>query len=113
MLNGKSAALLTLGPENNDLLHQFVLKDLDPKGGNEVELRFRGKGRLGYQVAGQYFIMLVLPVMTITRASVPSGSLILDFSHGITGLVLISVAHLYHRKHSVMLICHIQEEENQ
>jgi len=56
MLNGRSAALLTLGPENNDLLHQFVLKDLDPKGENEVELRFKGKGSLGYQVAGQYFI---------------------------------------------------------
>jgi alpha-2-macroglobulin-like protein len=56
VLNGKSVKKLTLGPDNNDLLHQFVLKDLDPKGENEVEVRFDGKGSLGYQVAGQYFV---------------------------------------------------------
>jgi len=56
VLNGRSAAELPLGPENNDLLHRFVLKDIDPKGGNRVEVRFEGKGSLGYQVAGQYFI---------------------------------------------------------
>jgi hypothetical protein len=56
VLNGKSVKKLTLGPDNNDLLHQFVLKDVDPKGENEVEVRFEGKGSLGYQVAGQYFV---------------------------------------------------------
>jgi uncharacterized protein YfaS (alpha-2-macroglobulin family) len=56
VLNGKSVEKLALGPENNDLLHQFVLKDVDPKGENEVEVRFDGKGSLGYQVAGQYFV---------------------------------------------------------
>ena len=56
VLNGKSVKKLRLGPDNNDLLHQFVLKDVDPKGENEVEVRFDGKGSLGYQVAGQYFV---------------------------------------------------------
>jgi hypothetical protein len=56
VLNGRSAAQLTLGPLNNDLLHPFVLKGVDPKGANRVELRFEGKGSLGYQVAGQYFV---------------------------------------------------------
>jgi len=56
VLNGKSAARLALGPENNDLLHQFALKDLDPKGDNQVELQFDGRGSLGYQVAAQHFV---------------------------------------------------------
>jgi uncharacterized protein YfaS (alpha-2-macroglobulin family) len=56
VINGKAAGKLTLTPDNNDLLHQFVFKDIDAKGANTVELRFDGKGALGYQVAGQYFI---------------------------------------------------------
>jgi hypothetical protein len=56
VLNGKSAARLTLRPDNNDLLHQFGLKGLDLKGVNHVEVRFDGKGSPGYQVSGQYFI---------------------------------------------------------
>jgi hypothetical protein len=45
-----------LTPENNDLLHQFVFKELDAKGANTVEIRFEGKGGLAYQVVGQYFL---------------------------------------------------------
>jgi uncharacterized protein YfaS (alpha-2-macroglobulin family) len=56
VLNGKTAERLVLTPENNDLLHQFVFKDVDTKGGNTVEIRFVGKGGLAYQVAGQYFL---------------------------------------------------------
>jgi len=56
MLNGKTAERLVLTPENNDLLHQFVFKDVDAKGGNTVEIRFAGKGGLAYQVVGQYFL---------------------------------------------------------
>ena len=56
LLNGKPAEKLELTPENNDLLHQFVFKDLDPKGGNTVEIRFNGKGGLAYQVVGSYFL---------------------------------------------------------
>jgi len=55
-LNGKTAERLVLTPENNDLLHQFVFKDVDAKGGNTVEIRFAGKGGLAYQVVGQYFL---------------------------------------------------------
>jgi hypothetical protein len=45
-----------LTPDNNDLLHQFVFKDVDAKGANNVEIRFAGKGGLAYQVVGQYFL---------------------------------------------------------
>jgi uncharacterized protein YfaS (alpha-2-macroglobulin family) len=56
VLNGKTAEKLVLTPENNDLLHQFVFKNVDAKGGNTVEIRFAGKGGLAYQVVGQYFV---------------------------------------------------------
>jgi len=56
VLNGKIAEKLTLTPENNDLLHQFVFKGVDPKGTNTVEVRFEGKGGLAYQVVGSYFL---------------------------------------------------------
>ena len=55
-LNGKPVEKLTLTPENNDLLHQFVFRGVDAKGANTVELRFDGKGGLAYQVVGRYFV---------------------------------------------------------
>ncbi|HTC94057.1 MAG TPA: MG2 domain-containing protein [Terriglobales bacterium] len=56
LLNGKPAEKLILTPDNNDLLHQFVFKDLAAKGGDNVEIRFDGKGGLAYQVVGTYFM---------------------------------------------------------
>ena len=56
LLNGKTAATLTLTPENNDLFHQLVFGDVDAKGANSVEIRFEGTGGLAYQVAGRYFV---------------------------------------------------------
>ena len=55
-LNGKAVTELRLSNENNDLFHQFVYKDLEAKGANTVEIRFEGKGSLGYQVVGQYYL---------------------------------------------------------
>jgi hypothetical protein len=55
-LNGKPVEKLTLTPDNNDLLHQFVFKGIDAKGANSVDIRFEGKGGLAYQVVGRYFI---------------------------------------------------------
>jgi hypothetical protein len=55
-LNGKVVEKLTLTPENNDLLHQFVFKGLDAKSPSDVQLRFDGSGGLAYQVAGRYFV---------------------------------------------------------
>ena len=55
-LNGKTVTRLKLTSENNDLFHQFVYKDVETKGANTVELRFEGKGSLGYQVVGQYYL---------------------------------------------------------
>jgi len=55
-LNGQPAGTLTLTPDNNDLLHQFALKDVAAAGANTVELRFTGKGGLAYQVVGRYFV---------------------------------------------------------
>jgi hypothetical protein len=70
-LNGKPVEKLTLTPENNDLLHQFVFKAGELKTGvlnesapkstrsentNTVEIRFDGRGGLAYQVVGSYFL---------------------------------------------------------
>jgi hypothetical protein len=55
-LNGKPVEKLTLTPENNDLLHQFVFSDIDAKNANSVEIRFDGKGALAYQIVGRYFV---------------------------------------------------------
>ncbi len=55
MLNGKPVETLTLTPENNDLLHQFVVKGIDAEKHNVVELKFEGAGGLAYQVVGRYF----------------------------------------------------------
>jgi len=80
LLNGRTVEKLTLTPENNDLLHQFVFKGVavagpggaarGPNAGrvsassevdatkpaNTVEIRFEGKGGLAYQVVGSYFL---------------------------------------------------------
>jgi uncharacterized protein YfaS (alpha-2-macroglobulin family) len=55
-LNGKPVENLTLTPENNDLLHQFVFKNVETTSANEVAIRFDGKGGLAYQVVGRYFL---------------------------------------------------------
>ncbi|MBV9400438.1 MAG: hypothetical protein JO062_20845, partial [Bryobacterales bacterium] len=55
-LNGAPAQQLMLTPENNDLFHQFVLKSVDVKSANTVEIKFQGKGNLAYQVASDYFV---------------------------------------------------------
>jgi hypothetical protein len=72
LLNGKSVQKLTLTPENNDLLHQFVLKgietDVQPLADgeelknieksyrtNKLGIRFEGRGGLVYQIVGSYF----------------------------------------------------------
>jgi uncharacterized protein YfaS (alpha-2-macroglobulin family) len=56
VLNGKPAEKLVLTPENNDLLHQFVFKDIDSQKASSVEIQFEGKGGLAYQVVGSYFL---------------------------------------------------------
>ena len=76
LLDGKVGQKLTLTPENNDLLHQFVFKDVEaedigsrtastsdeskriaePRHPSTIEVRFEGKGGLAYQIVGSYFI---------------------------------------------------------
>jgi len=56
LLNGETVEKLTLTPQNNDMLHQFVFKSLGANGANTVEIRFAGKGGLAYQVVGSYFL---------------------------------------------------------
>lgn len=56
LLNGKPAEKLVLTPENNDLLHQFMFKDMDSQSAGTVEIQFEGKGGLAYQVVGSYFL---------------------------------------------------------
>ena len=55
-LNGKALEKLVLTPENNDLLHQFVVSGTDAEDGGTVALRFNGSGGLAYQVVGRYFV---------------------------------------------------------
>jgi uncharacterized protein YfaS (alpha-2-macroglobulin family) len=54
-LNGQPVETLRLSPENNDLLHQFVLKGITAQQPNLVQLKFQGTGGLAYQVVGRYF----------------------------------------------------------
>jgi uncharacterized protein YfaS (alpha-2-macroglobulin family) len=56
VLNGKPVEKLTLTPENNDLLHQFVFKDIDSQKATSIEIQFEGKGGLAYQVVGSHFL---------------------------------------------------------
>jgi uncharacterized protein YfaS (alpha-2-macroglobulin family) len=55
-LNGKPVQKLVLTPENNDLLHQFIFKNVDASGANHIDIRFDGKGGLAYQVVGRHFV---------------------------------------------------------
>ena len=56
LLDGKPAEEVELTPENNDLLHQFVFKQIASSKLSKVELRFDGKGGLAYQIVGSYFV---------------------------------------------------------
>jgi uncharacterized protein YfaS (alpha-2-macroglobulin family) len=56
LLNGKPVEKIALTSENNDLLHQFVFKNIDSRTASEVEIQFEGKGGLAYQVVGTYFL---------------------------------------------------------
>jgi len=56
LLNGTRIASLDVNKENNDLLHQFVLPQVNGEGENEVDLRFAGEGGMAYQIAGRYFV---------------------------------------------------------
>jgi uncharacterized protein YfaS (alpha-2-macroglobulin family) len=55
-LNGTTVETLALTPQNNDLLHQFVLKNLHAADLNSVQIHFSGTGGLAYQVSGHYFV---------------------------------------------------------
>jgi uncharacterized protein YfaS (alpha-2-macroglobulin family) len=59
LVNGKVSGRVALTAANNDLLHQFVFKDVDARAAghrtNDVEIRFNGEGSMAYQVAGRYF----------------------------------------------------------
>jgi uncharacterized protein YfaS (alpha-2-macroglobulin family) len=54
-VDGKEVEALKLTEDNNDLLHQFVLKGIDAQSAHAVELRFDGTGGLAYQVVGRFF----------------------------------------------------------
>jgi hypothetical protein len=56
LLNGQAVNKLALTPENNDLLHQFVFTVQNSEKPSDIEIRFEGKGSLGYQVVGSYFL---------------------------------------------------------
>ena len=56
LLNGKPTEKLELTPENNDLLHQFVFKNVSAESVSTVGLQFEGKGGLAYQIVGSYYL---------------------------------------------------------
>jgi len=78
-LNGKPAGRLTLTRENSDLFHQFVLKNIDFKGSNQIAIHFDGTGSPAYQVAGEYF-------MPWTAKSTANEPLSIDVSYDRTRL---------------------------
>ena len=55
VIDGKPEQTLQLTAENNDLLHQFVFKGIDPLKPAHIELNFDGSGGLAYQVVGRSF----------------------------------------------------------
>ena len=55
-VNDKPAQTLTLNGENNDLLHQFLINNIDPANASNVELKMDGTGSLAYQVLGRTFV---------------------------------------------------------
>jgi uncharacterized protein YfaS (alpha-2-macroglobulin family) len=55
-LNGTTVDTLTLTPDNNDLFHEFVLKNLPAQSANNIQIHLDGKGSLAYQVVGSYFV---------------------------------------------------------
>ena len=56
MRDHHQAEKLELTTENNNLLHQFVFKNIDSQSVAKVEIQFEGKGGLAYQVVGNYFL---------------------------------------------------------
>jgi hypothetical protein len=56
VLNGKKVTSLEINKENNDLFHEFALPQTGADRDNEIEIRFSGKGRLAFQIAGRYFV---------------------------------------------------------
>src|SRR4029077_10138184 len=56
LLNGKPAERHELPLEINDLLHQFVFKNVSTDGVSAVGLQFEGKGGLAYQIVGSYYL---------------------------------------------------------
>jgi hypothetical protein len=55
-LDDKPVKTLSLTAENNDLLHQFIFKGIDPHHPASIQLRFEGTGSLAYQVVGRSFV---------------------------------------------------------
>jgi hypothetical protein len=56
VLDGKRVETLNLTSENNDLLHQFVFKGIDPHHPTSIQLHFDGTGSLAYQIVGRSFV---------------------------------------------------------
>jgi uncharacterized protein YfaS (alpha-2-macroglobulin family) len=56
VLDGKRVETLNLTAKNNDLLHQFVFKGIDPHHPASIQLQFDGTGSLAYQIVGRSFI---------------------------------------------------------
>jgi hypothetical protein len=56
IFDGKPVKNLNLTSENNDLLHQFIFKGIDPHHPASIQLRFEGTGSLAYQVVGRSFV---------------------------------------------------------
>lgn len=56
VVNHEPVETLVLNEENNDLLHQFVFKNIDPANAANIELKLDGSGSLAYQVVGRTFV---------------------------------------------------------
>ena len=55
-LNGGQSRVVTLTPQNYDVVQLLSFDDVNPAGENKVELKAAGQGNLMYQVAASYYL---------------------------------------------------------
>lgn len=79
IVDDKPVETLVLNGENNDLLHQFVVKEVDPANATNVALKLDGAGSLAYQIVGRTFVPW--------RAERDEGALSIDVGYDRTHLV--------------------------
>lgn len=56
MVNGKQASVFNITQTDSDVLRQIDLRKFVSKGGNNVKIKFEGKGSALYQISSKYYL---------------------------------------------------------